>query len=43
MHLPAPAIALIVVLGKIGRYRYAFFPVMIDSILLILAGAAYSI
>jgi len=42
LHPPAAAIALIVVLGEIGRYRYAFFPVMIDSILLILAGAAYS-
>lgn len=42
LHPPAAAIALIVVLGHIGSYRYAFFPVMIDSILLILAGAAYS-
>jgi CBS domain-containing membrane protein len=42
LHPPAAAIALIVVLGEIGRYRYAFFPVMIDSILLILVGAAYS-
>lgn len=42
LHPPAAAVALIVVLGHIGSYRYAFFPVMIDSILLILAGAAYS-
>jgi CBS domain-containing membrane protein len=42
LHPPAAAIALIVVLGEIGRYRYAFFPVMIDSVLLILVGAAYS-
>ena len=42
LHPPAAAVALIVVLGEIGRYRYAFFPVMIDSVLLILAGAAYS-
>ena len=42
LHPPAAAVALIVVLGEIGRYRYAFFPVMVDSILLILAGAAYS-
>ena len=42
LHPPAAAVALIVVLGHIGNYRYAFFPVMIDSILLILAGAAYS-
>lgn len=42
LHPPAAAVALIVVLGHIGSYRYAFFPVMIDSILLILAGATYS-
>ena len=42
LHPPAAAVALIVVLGQIGHYRYAFFPVMVDSILLILAGAAYS-
>lgn len=42
LHPPAAAVALIVVLGHIGSYRYAFFPVMVDSILLILAGAAYS-
>ena len=42
VHPPAAAVALIVILGEIGRYRYAFFPVMVDSILLILAGAAYS-
>ena len=34
--------ALIVILGEIGYYRYAFFPAMIDSVLLILVGAAYS-
>ena len=42
LHPPAAAVALIVILGRIGSYRYAFFPVMIDSILLILVGAAYS-
>ena len=42
LHPPAAAVALIVVLGEIGRYRYAFFPVMVDSILLILTGAVYS-
>jgi CBS domain-containing membrane protein len=42
LHPPAAAIALIVVLGEIGRYRYAFFPVMIDSVLLILVGTAFS-
>ena len=42
LHPPAAAVALIVVIGEIGRYRYAFFPVMVDSVLLILAGTAYS-
>lgn len=42
LHPPAAAVALIAVLGHIGSYRYAFFPVMLDSILLILAGAAYN-
>ena len=42
LHPPAAAVALIAVLGQISSYRYALFPVMIDSILLILAGAAYS-
>ena len=42
LHPPAAAVALIAVLGHIVNYRYAFFPVMVDSILLILAGAAYS-
>lgn len=42
LHPPAAAVALIVVLGHISSYRYAFFPVMVDSVLLILAGAVYS-
>ena len=42
LHPPAAAVSLIVVLGHIGSYRYAFFPVMVDSVLLILAGAVYS-
>lgn len=42
LHPPAAAVALIVVLGHVMHYRYAFFPVMIDSVLLVLAGAAYS-
>jgi CBS domain-containing membrane protein len=42
LHPPAAAVSLIVVLGQITNYRYALFPVMIDSILLIFAGAAYS-
>lgn len=42
LHPPAAAVSLIAVLGHVMHYRYAFFPVMIDSVLLILAGAAYS-
>ena len=42
LHPPAAAVALITVLGHILHYRYAVFPVMVDSILLILAGAIYS-
>ena len=42
LHPPAAAVALIVVLGHVMHYRYAFFPVMVDSILLVLAGAIYS-
>jgi CBS domain-containing membrane protein len=42
LHPPAAAVALIVVLGHFAHYRYAFFPVMIDSVLLIIAGAIYS-
>ena len=42
LHPPAAAVSLIVVLGHVLHFRYAFFPVMVDSILLVLAGAAYS-
>ena len=42
LHPPAAAVALIVVLGHVMHYRYAFFPVMVDSFLLVLAGAVYS-
>ena len=42
LHPPAAAVALITVLGHVLHYRYALFPVMIDSILLVLAGAIYS-
>lgn len=42
LHPPATAVALIAVLGHVMHYRYAFFPVMVDSILLIMAGAVYS-
>lgn len=42
LHPPAAAVALIVVLGHVMHYRYAFFPVMVDSSLLVMAGAVYS-
>jgi CBS domain-containing membrane protein len=42
LHPPAAAVSLIVVLGGIGHFRYALFPVMIDSLLLVIAGAVYS-
>ena len=42
LHPPAAAVALIAVLGGIGHFRYAIFPVMVDSILLVIAGAIYS-
>lgn len=42
LHPPAAAVALTAVLSHIGSYRYAFFPVMVDSVLLILVGAVYS-
>jgi len=42
LHPPAAAVALIVVLGHVTHFRYAFFPVMVDSLLLVIAGAIYS-
>ena len=42
LHPPAAAVALIAVLGHVLHYRYALFPVMVDSILLVMAGALYS-
>jgi CBS domain-containing membrane protein len=42
LHPPAAAVAMIAVLGHIAHYRYALFPVMIDSVLLVIAGAVYS-
>ena len=42
LHPPAAAVALIAVLSETMGFRYAFFPVFIDSVLLILAGAVYS-
>ena len=42
LHPPAAAVALIAVLGHVLHYRYALFPVLVDSILLVMAGALYS-
>jgi CBS domain-containing membrane protein len=42
LHPPAAAVALIAVLGHVLHYRYAFFPVMVDSLLLVVVGALYS-
>ena len=41
LHPPAAAVALNVVLGHVMHYRYTFFPVMVDSILLVVAGKHY--
>ena len=38
LHPPAAAVALIAVLGHVLHYHYALFPVMVDSILLVIAG-----
>ena len=42
LHPPAAAVALIAVLGHITHYRYAFFPVMIDSMTLCLVATVYN-
>ena len=42
LHPPAAAVALIAVLGQIESYRYAFFPVMVDSMVLCLVAVAYN-
>jgi CBS domain-containing membrane protein len=42
LHPPAAAVALIVVLGHISHYRYVLFPVLIDSVLLVLVAGVYS-
>ena len=41
LHPPAAAVALIAVLGQITNYRYVFFPVMVDSMVLCLVAIAY--
>ena len=42
LHPPAAAVSLIVVLGHVIHYRYAFFPVMVNSALLVLVGVIYN-
>lgn len=42
LHPPAAAVALIVVLGKTMGFGYAFPPVFLDSLLLVLTGVAYN-
>ena len=42
LHPPAAAVALIAALGHIQSYMYAFFPVMIDSVVLCLVAIAYN-
>ena len=42
LHAPAAATALSAVLGHIITFRYALFPVLIDSILLVIAGILYN-
>lgn len=42
LHPPAAAVAMIAVLGHVMHFRYAFFPVLVDSTLLVGAGALYS-
>ena len=42
LHPPAAAVALIAVLGHVVQYRYAFFPVMIDSMVMCLIAAVYN-
>ena len=42
LHAPAAATALSAVLGHIISYRFALFPVLIDSVLLVLAGIIYN-
>lgn len=42
LHPPAAAVALIAVISRIAYFRYAFFPVMVDSILLVLAAIMYN-
>lgn len=42
LHAPAAATALSAVLGHIISYRFMLFPVLVDSILLVIAGVIYN-
>jgi CBS domain-containing membrane protein len=42
LHPPAAAIAMITSLASISDFQYAFFPVLTDSVLLILMGVIYN-
>ena len=42
LHPPAAAVALIAILGQIESYRYAFFPVMVDSVVLCMVAVFYN-
>jgi len=42
LHPPAAAIAMITSLGSISGFQYAVFPVLTDSVLLILVGVIYN-
>jgi CBS domain-containing membrane protein len=42
LHPPGGAVALLVVLTQATSPRFPFFPVLVDSLLLVLAGAAYN-
>lgn len=42
LHPPGGAMALMMVLGGIGNPAFAFYPVMLNSVLLVLTGIAYN-
>ena len=42
LHPPAAAVAMITSLGSIGSFQYALFPVLTDSVLLIVVGVIYN-
>jgi CBS domain-containing membrane protein len=42
LHPPAAAVAMITVIGSVGSFQYALFPVLTDSVLLIIMGVAFN-